>query len=103
MNYSVGEIRKYASDALITIAEDSPAAAAIKAIRTAGRKYQTYKNASYPNVAALDAGMGRGAGWLTGLGQFRAIVGVHVATLATMFDIDVEEDLASIFPLADLE
>jgi len=39
--------------------------------------------------------------FLAALGELRGVFGIHVAILATKFDIPIEEDLRSILPLAD--
>ena len=37
------------------------------------------------------------------LGEFRGVIGPHVATVSVQYGIDVEDDLARILPLADDE
>jgi hypothetical protein len=36
--------------------------------------------------------------YLTAMGELRAIFGIHVASLAAKYDLEVEDELASIFP-----
>jgi hypothetical protein len=41
--------------------------------------------------------------FLTALGELRSMVGFHLAIIAAQYELDVEDDLASIFPVADTE
>jgi len=36
--------------------------------------------------------------FLTALGELRGVLGIHLVTIAAQYELDVEDDLASIFP-----
>jgi hypothetical protein len=70
-------------------------------MRAACRKFL---NTVGSNTSRHDIGRNFGAaGWVfnTALGELRGIIGLHVAAIATKHGLDVEDELASIFPIKD--
>lgn len=40
---------------------------------------------------------------MTALGELRGVLGIHLAIIAAHYELDVEDDLASIFPIPDTD
>lgn len=91
MTESVLAIRIELTAALKRLSEDSEAEASFKAMRAACREY-------------LDNTRGEGRRWngpfsfMTQLGRFRAIIGMHVAYLAVKYGIDIVGELVRVVP-----
>lgn len=90
---SIIEIRKESTNLigknLSKDAEDS-----LRAIRAACRDYLS------PSTNGKHSGCHMANTW-SRLGQLRSLVGVHVARLCTIYGIEVEQQLLSIFPPVD--
>ncbi len=90
---SIIQIRKETTNLigkhLSTEAQDS-----LKAIRAACRNFLSSPDSSHH----LGCDM---AGIWSRLGQLRSLVGVHIARLCTIYGIEVEQQLQSIFPPVD--
>lgn len=88
---SVLAIRNELTAALKRLPETTEAVASFKAMRAACREY-------------LDTTRGDGRRWngpfsfMTQLGRFRAIIGMHVAYLAVKYGIDIDGELARVVP-----
>jgi hypothetical protein len=111
---SVTSIREECTVAIGKLVETSNAGAPIRAIRAACRRFLDNPYPSFPDVAAQIHGprfreafdvrdyrlraRTEPAGFFTALGELRAFVGQQIALLATVYEIDVEGDLASILP-----
>ena len=97
---SVFEMRAEMTNILKACSKDEELAGSIRAMRAACRKFldQTGHPGSprrmlYPHEAAM---------WHS-LGEIRAIFGLHLARLCSAYGVDVEPELAAIFPRADEE
>ncbi|MCD6326540.1 hypothetical protein J7M28_03155 [bacterium] len=97
---SVLEMRAELTSILKACSEDEELVGPIRAMRAACRKFldQTGHPGSprrmlYPHEAAM---------WHS-LGEMRGIFGLHLARLCSAYGVDVEPELASIFPKADEE
>jgi len=97
---SVLEMRAELTDVLKTCSADEELAGPIRAMRAACRKFLDemghpghFRRMIYPHEAAM---------WHS-LGEMRAIFGLHLARLCSAYGVDVEPELASIFPKADEE
>lgn len=90
---SIIEIRKETTDligkCLSTEAQDS-----LRAIRAACRDFLSSSDSSNRSGCHMASTWSR-------LGQLRSLVGVHIARLCTIYGVEVEEQLLSIFPPAD--
>lgn len=99
---SVKAIRGQCTETLSALPEGSPAIAPIRAIRGACRKFETQPRPQFQLFNQL-----RGepeahlVPFFTALGELRALVGVHIAVLATAYWVDLEAELASILPAED--
>ncbi|AZO24180.1 hypothetical protein EJ070_28140 [Mesorhizobium sp. M1E.F.Ca.ET.045.02.1.1] len=115
VDQSVIQIRNELTQILNDLPEDSPAARRVRHLRTACRRFLEDEPPDYRNIAYrlrndFDHGSpsrwhahGERAltpGYFVTLGELRATFGLQLSALAAEFEIDVEEDLASIFPVA---
>jgi len=96
VDQSLVEIRRELTRLLQTIDDDSDVSPHLKAMRAACRKYlNTSSPRSAPRWGATEVER------FAGLGELRAVFGIHIAQLAVKYGIDVERELASIFPPED--
>lgn len=84
---SVLRIREVLTDAIQRLGEDSKAAPAMRAMRTACREHLDRSRQRYGHHD-----------FSVDLGRLRALFGLQIAFLAIQYGIDLEEDLASIIP-----
>ena len=97
---SIIEMRVELTSVLKTCSADSDLTGPIRAMRAASRKFLDEmghpgrsRRMIYPREAAM---------WQA-LGEMRGVFGLHLARLCTAYGVDVEPELASIFPQADEE
>lgn len=90
---SIIEIRKETTN-LIGKNLSNDAQDSLRAIRAACRDYLTSPIASKKSDCHMASTWAR-------LGQLRSLVGIHIARLCTIYGIEVEEQLLSIFPPTD--
>ena len=83
---SVLRIRETLTQAIQRLGEDSKAVPAMRAMRAACREYLDGPREQYSHDLSF------------GLGRLRALFGVQITFLAFVYQIDLEEDLASIVP-----
>jgi uncharacterized protein DUF6650 len=95
---SVLEMRTEITSTLKTCPEDKTLTEPLRAMRAACRKFLdemgtavSRRRTLYPREAAM---------WQA-LGELRGIFGLHLARLCAAYGVDVEPDLARIFPAAD--
>ena len=94
--HSVIEIRHYLTDELQKLDADKEIAKQLRGMRAACRKFldddpwhgSPRRWASRPMMEST-------------LGELRGVFGIYLAQLAAAYGIDVEDDLASILPMAD--
>lgn len=99
---SVLEIRQFLTSELGSLEPDSQLGGHLRAIRAACRKYL---DDTGPGAHRLDLPPWGGPfefGFFLQLGEFRAVVGEHVAAIAVMYGLDIEGDLASTLPSVDV-
>lgn len=104
---SVLEIRKEITATLQKLPQSSRAAASLKAMRAACRKFleEDYPDFRHIYIAGPVPIRHRGRdgeipGFFVALGELRAAFGIHVARLAYEYQIDLDEELAAILPPA---
>jgi len=97
VDLSILEIRKKLTEILENIDESSDIVPHLRALRAAARKYMDEREHRRHHRMYLP----REEFSFAALGELRAIFGIHLAQLAVKYGIDVEEDLASIFPEKD--
>ena len=85
---SILQIRSVLTEFIQQLDDESDFATHLRAMRAACRKYMDTQSGNW-----LDS--------LPAFGEFRAILGIHIAQLAVKYGVDVEEDLASTLPIED--
>lgn len=109
---SVSSIREQCTETLRELGESAKAAACVRIIRAACRRFLDEPYPSFPDVEEFhpdrhfreegrDGRLRRGtrpASFYTALGELRAAIGQQIAILAASYGLDVEGDLASIIP-----
>ncbi|MES0117933.1 hypothetical protein NKK52_18375 [Mesorhizobium sp. C277A] len=115
VDQSVIQIRNELTQILNDLPEHSPAARRVRHLRTASRRFledalPDYRNIAYRLRNDVDSGSSirwhdhgyrpLTPGYFVALGELRAIFGLQLSALAAEFEIDVEQDLTSIFPVA---
>ncbi len=100
---SVIEIRHVLSSELGGLAEGTPLASSLRAMRAACRKFLDHVQEGGPDLVRSAWRRGHWASWdfNAALGELRGVFGVHVAQIAALYQLDVEDSLASILPGAD--
>ncbi len=95
---SVLEMRGELTNALKSCPEDEQLTGPLRAMRAACRKFldemgppNSRRRVFYPREALM---------WQA-LGELRGVFGLHLARLCTAFGVDVEPELASIFPASE--
>lgn len=90
---SVLDIRRFLTAELQDLPVRSKLAKHLRAMRTSCRKFlNALPNRHFPSQV-----------FLTALGELRAMLGLHLAIIAAHYELDVEDDLASIFPVPDAD
>ena len=95
------EIRKFLTTELGNLKDSSDLIAPLRSMRAACRKFLD----DMPNQHGRRARPwpGNDRTFLTALGELRSSFGLSIATLAVQYGIDVEDDLATILPAADVD
>ena len=97
---SVLEMRKELTAALKRCADDADLAGTLRAMRAACRKFLDQMD---PSGQRIHRPFGYEPAMWTALGELRALFGLHLARLSVAYGVDVEPELASIFPKPDTE
>ncbi len=102
---SVIEIRHFLTAELCNSVPSDAFSAHVRAMRAACRKFLDRVQGWDSEIIRFANQHGHWASWvfMDALGQMRGEFGVHIAQLAAGYGLDVEEDLASIFPEEDME
>lgn len=106
---SIHDIRQECTKTLQALPAAVFAAAPIRAIREAGRRFHNDQHEEFRYFDGGDRhdrgphGRRGSPGFFVALGAYRATVGLQVAMLAAHYDIDIEGDLASVLPSIDDE
>jgi hypothetical protein len=100
---SVIEIRRLLSSELGELDESSPLASSFRAMRAACRKFLDHVQEGGPDLVRYGWHHNHWASWdfNAALGELRGVFGVHVAQIAVLYRLDVEEGLSSIVPGVD--
>ena len=101
---SVLRIREFLTGEIALLPEDAELAASLRALRAACRKFLGVANDDEDRIVRFGAHPGHYASWKFNgaLGALRGVFGVHLARLAAAYGLDVEDELASIFPQPDV-
>lgn len=116
VDQSVIQIRNELTQILNDLPENSHAARRVRHLRTACRHFledapPDYRNLAYrlrddfeqrpPARWLVHGERALTPGYFVALGELRATFGLQLSALVAEFEIDVEDDLASIFPIGD--
>ena len=94
---SVNDIRHFLT-AQINAARSEDLRASLRAMRAAGRKFV---DAAGPDARNFEPGWPSSNAFSLALGDLRTLMGVQIARIATQYDLDIEDDLATILPPHD--
>lgn len=99
---SILRIRALLTQELGELDSDQPLAQSLRAMRAACRKCLATAEADDRRITQVGAHQNRYASWIFNgaIGELRGVFGIHFATLAASYGLDVEGDLASILPAA---
>jgi len=97
---SVLQIRRFLTSEIGKLGTKSELAAGLRAMRAACRKFLDSVGGEDSNVVRHAREHGHYASWkfYSALGEMRGVFGIHLARIATSFQIDIENGLASILP-----
>jgi hypothetical protein len=98
---SVLEIRKFLTSELGNLKDGSELAPPMKSMRAACRKF--LNDMHYELGMPARPRFGNHSAFNTALGELRLSFGRTVASLAVQYGIDVEDELASILPVEDVD
>ncbi|HOF33063.1 MAG TPA: hypothetical protein PK624_05325 [Spirochaetota bacterium] len=100
---SIIEIRKFLTTELQSLSNKSKLYDPVKAMRISCRKFLDKMNIEDNRFMDNARSWGHWASWTfaSALGELRGNFGIMVAQIATLYGIDVEDDLASIIPEKD--
>lgn len=96
---SVLEIRKELTQTLKKFPDTDPTSQVLRTMRAACRKFLQEYDSSKPRIYGFLYEMGLAIH----LGELRAVIGLTLAQLCMAYKINVEHELASIFPISDEE
>jgi hypothetical protein len=100
---SILQIREQCTRAIGGLPDDSSAIPPLRGIRAACHRFLDEPNTHGSRFHQRDFYGPEGPEFFTALGEFRATVGAHVASLAVLYKIDLEPQLASIVPAEDVD
>lgn len=102
---SVVEIRQFLTSELGKSELSDMLSANLRAMRAACRKFLSRIQTKDREIVLYANHQGHWASWIfmDALGQLRAEFGIHLAQLAVRHGLDVENELASIFPGEDTD
>ncbi|MBS0193220.1 MAG: hypothetical protein JSR34_03175 [Proteobacteria bacterium] len=97
---SIIEIRHFLTQELGALSSSDAIAPSLSAMRAACRKFLDTVQVDDSRIIRFGFERGHYASWvfLSALGELRGVFGIHLATIAASFGLDVESQLASILP-----
>src|SRR6202035_2652941 len=98
---SIFDIRAECTQVVGRLSDNSPAAAPLKGIRAACRRFLDEPLVTGRHFHQRDFRGPESPEFFTALGEFRATVGAFVANLAVLYKINLAQELASIIPAED--
>ena len=97
VNESILEIRKYLTEIIQNLDENSELIPNLKAMRAACRKYldvSPMTNKRYRSFGPENA---------TALGDLRGVFGINLAEVSVKYGIDIDKELEEILPIEDID
>jgi len=100
---SVLRIREFLTNELASIEPSSELGQSLMALRSSCRKFLNTVQEEEGKIIRFGASQGHYASWIfiSAIGEMRGVFGLHLAKLAVAHGLDVEDDLAKIFPAED--
>jgi hypothetical protein len=97
---SVIDIRHFLTEEISTGSPEGQLVASLRAMRSACRKFLDAVGDRDGEIMRFGGHSGHFANWkfLSALGELRGVFGVYLASIATTYGIDIEDDLAAILP-----
>ena len=99
---SILQIREHYTTAIGALSESSRAIPLLGGIRAACRRFLDEPLANNRRFHQRDFYGPEGPEFFTALGEFRATVGAHIASLAVLYKLELDPELASIVPAEDI-
>jgi hypothetical protein len=98
---SIIEIRQFITPKIGTV-QSTELQESLRAMRASCRKFLNLVGAD-EDIVKYGHNLGHWANWEfnSAIGELRGVFGIHLARVAVMYGIDVEEDLAKILPAID--
>lgn len=99
---SVLQIREFLTEKISTLDDDHEITKSIRAMRAACRKFLDTVH-DPDRIVKYGANLNHWASWRFNgaIGELRGVFGMHVAKIASQHGLDVEDQLAKIFPVED--
>jgi hypothetical protein len=95
--YSVLKIRKHLINVMLNLTENSDLLPHLKAMRAVCRKYLDLPQFAKRGSRHFSPDM------MTALGEFRGLFGIHIAQICVKYGLDIDDELASILPVEDVD
>lgn len=99
---SILQIRECCTNTIGILSDKSNAIGPLRGIRAACRRFLDEPLTSGRRFHQRDFYGPEDPAFFTALGEFRAMVGAHVASLAVLYEIELDRELASIVPAEDV-
>lgn len=95
------EIRKFLTVELGNLKEGSELAAPMRSMRAACRKFLNDMHCEFGTLTRPR--FGNHYDFFTALGELRSSFGLNIASLAVQYGVDVEDELATVLPVEDVD
>ncbi len=103
--HSVLSIRDFLTASIQELDKSSSLSDHLRAMRAACRKFLNHIEDPENTIVENAHSYGHYAGWIffSALGELRSSFGIHIAMIASKYGVNVENDLAVILPVEDLQ
>jgi hypothetical protein len=100
---SVIEIRKFLTDIIGELGEDSKLGGHLRGIRAACRAFLNESSPGSRRIHRFHEHSPFDSSFFTALGELRSSIGMHIAAIAVMHGLDIKGELESILPAKTIE
>ncbi|MCK4686800.1 MAG: hypothetical protein KAT66_01610 [Candidatus Lokiarchaeota archaeon] len=97
VNESILEIRKYLTEIIQKLSENSELNSNLKAMRAACRKYLDINPVTSKRYRRF------GPEDITALGELRGVFGINLAEISVKYGIDIDNELGETLPIEDID
>lgn len=100
---SVLEIRRFLTTEIGNVGFDDEFSESLRGMRAACRKFLNTAQSERGDVVRFGGHNNHWASWVFNgaLGEMRGVFGIHIAKIAALHGLDVEDELAAILPASD--